>query len=120
MVVDNMMPNIDPRQLKSMMDRMGIKSSEIDAERVVIEGKEKNIIIEEPQVTMIEAQGSRTFQISGRISEVEKGAIEISEEDVSMVMEQAGISDKEAARKALEESNGNIAEAIIKLKGEDS
>lgn len=115
-----MMPNIDPKQLKNMMDRMGIKSSDIDAERVVIEGKEKNIIIEEPQVTMIEAQGSRTFQISGRISEVEKGEVEINDDDVSMVMEQAGISDKESARKALEESNGNIAEAIMKLKGESS
>ena len=112
-----MMPNIDPKSLKKMMDRMGIKSEEIDANRVIIEGKDKDIIIEQPQIMTIEAQGTKSFQISGIVSEKDKsGPVEISEDDVKMVMEKAGIGDSEKARQALEESNGDIAAAIIKLR----
>lgn len=112
------MPNVDPKQLKKMMDRMGIKSSEIDAQRVIIESSEGDIIIDEPQVILIEAQGTKSFQISGSVSEKPKELpkIEISEDDIKMVKEQSGIDDDNLARAALEESNGNIAEAILKLK----
>ena len=113
-----MMPNVDPRQLKKLMDSMGIKSSEIKAGRVVIEGESADIVIENPQVTRIDAQGNVSFQISGEIKEVEKNAakIEIDEDDVRLVMQQAGTSDENLARAALEETNGDIAEAILKLK----
>ena len=117
--VDYMMPNIDPRQLKKVMDRMGIKSESIDASRVIIETADKDIVIENPDVIAINAQGSVSFQISGMVNEVDKTKVEINDEDVKFVMEKAGVSDGSAARKALEESNGNIAEAILKLK-EDS
>ena len=114
-----MMPNVDPRQLKKLMDSMGIKSSEIKAGRVVIEGEDTDIVIENPQVTRIDAKGNVSFQVSGDVKEVEKNAprIEISEDDVKLVMQQAGVSDETLARSALEETNGDIAEAILKLKG---
>ena len=113
-----MMPNVDPKQLKKMMDRMGIKSSEIDANRVIIESSEGDIIIDEPQVILIEAQGSKSFQISGSVSEKAKEIpkVEISDDDIRMVREQSGVDDERLVREALEESNGNIAEAILKLK----
>ncbi len=41
-----MMPNMDPRSLKRMMDSMGMKTTEIPALRVIIEGKERSFIIE--------------------------------------------------------------------------
>jgi len=41
--------------------------------------------------------------------------IEISDEDVQLVVEQTGASPEEA-RKALEETGGDIAAAILKLK----
>ena len=114
-----MMPNMDPRQLKKMMERMGIRSDEIDAQRVVIETKDADIVIDNPQVIRINAQGSSSFQISGDISEraKEEALPEISEEDVKVVMEQSGLSDEQKARDALLEAKGNIAEAILKLKG---
>ena len=113
-----MMPNIDPRQLKRMMDSMGIKSTEIEAEKVVIQAKDRDIVIEDPQITAIDAQGSRSFQITGTVREVARiAAAEISEDDVKMVSEQSGINDIEKARKALEESGGDIAGAIMRLKG---
>lgn len=113
-----MMPNIDPRQLKRMMESMGIKSSEIKAGRVIIECADRNIIIDNPQVTAIDAQGNRSFQVSGNVSEEEREAakVEISDEDVKMVMQGAGIDNEADARRALESTNGDIAEAIIKIR----
>ena len=111
-----MMPNIDPRTLKSMMAKMGIKSSELNADKVIISCADRDIVITDPQVTMIEAQGTKSFQIAGTITENEKSvSIEISEDDVKMVMESSGASE-ENARKALEDSNGDIAKAILELK----
>ncbi len=111
-----MMPNMDPRALKRMMESMGIKQTEIDADRVIIQCKDKNIVIESPSVTAIDAQGARTFQVSGSISEQSTVKVEISDDDVATVASQTGV-DNDAARSALEEANGDIAEAIMKLKG---
>ena len=111
-----MFPNMDPKALKGMMDRLGIKSRNIESSRVVIHCSDKDIVIDEPEVTLIEGQGMRSFQISGDVSEVDKARIEISEEDVEFVKEQAGEDDTELVRKALEETRGDIAKAIVKLK----
>lgn len=109
-----MLGGIDPKQMNAMMKKMGIKTETISAKEVVIKG-ERNIVIKEPQVTVIEAQGTKTFQISGRIEEEKKA--EGTAEDVEMVMEQSGANEDDAKR-ALEETNGDIAEAIMKLKGD--
>ena len=111
-----MMPNIDPKQLKKMMDSMGIKSSEVAASRVVIETSDKDIVIENPQILQIDARGSRSFQIQGEIREVDKVKLDVSDEDLKLVMESSGVDDVSRARAALEVSNGDIAQAILKLK----
>ncbi len=112
-----MMPNMDPRQLKNMMAKMGIKTSEIDASAVVIHCSDKDIVISSPQVTRIEAQGTVSFQIAGDVSENEKlVSVEITDEDVKTAMEQSGVDDPEKVRQALQDANGDIAEAIMKLK----
>ncbi len=114
-----MMPNIDPRTLKNMMAKMGIKSSDVEAIKVVITCNDKDIIVEDPQVTMIEAQGSVSFQIAGNVSEVPREVkLEISGDDVDIVMQSSGINDKDKAMKALEETGGDIAKAILLLKEE--
>ncbi|MEM3781519.1 MAG: nascent polypeptide-associated complex protein [Candidatus Micrarchaeaceae archaeon] len=115
-----MIPNIDPKTLKNMMDRLGIKTSEISAQKVTIELTDRYLIISDPQVLQIEAHGTKSFQISGSVSEAAKQQpqleIEISDEDVKFVMEQAGINDPMKARSALEEAQGDIALAISFLK----
>ncbi len=112
-----MIPNIDPRTLKNMMAKMGMKSTEINATKVIIECPDKDIIIEEPAVTKIELQGTESFQIVGKVSEQGKHFdIKITEDDIKIVMEKTGISDADAAAKALEEANGDIAEAILSIK----
>lgn len=110
--------NMDPKALKGMLDRLGIKSSEIEGRRVVIECADKDIIIEEPQITLTEGQGMKSFTVMGRITEVDKTAVEISEDDVKLVKEQSGVSDDVLVRKTLEDTKGDIAEAIIRLRKE--
>jgi len=88
-----------------------------DVEQVVIKTSNKEITIEEPEVAMIEMQGQKIFQITGgKISEkaAEHKLSGIAEEDVRLVADQTGKSVEEA-RKALEESNGDLAKAILLL-----
>ncbi len=106
-----MMPNMDPKQMAKLMKQMGINTNEIRAKEVVIETEDKKIVIENPQVVEISMQGQKSYQISGTVKEEEKL---FSEEDVRMVAEQANCTPAEAA-KALKETNGDIAEAIIRL-----
>ncbi|EQD34739.1 nascent polypeptide-associated complex protein [mine drainage metagenome] len=111
------MPNMDPRTLKNLMSKMGIKSSEIAADSVTIECSDRDIIVRNPQVTRIEAQGMVSFQVSGDIEEKEKSVdVEITEDDIHMVMEKSGIDDKDKAEQALRAAGGDIAEAIMRIK----
>ena len=103
---------MDPKKMQAMMRQLGMKQEEIDASRVVIEKTDKSkIIIENPSVAKITIQGNESFQISGGISEQEAG---ISEEDIKTVAEKTGSNFKEA-KKALEDVNGDLAEAILSL-----
>jgi len=113
-----MMPGgLNPKQMKLMMKRMGIKTEEIDAEQVIIRCVDREIVIEEPSVIKTVMQGQGFYQIQGRerVSEAEPAA-DISQEDVELVMQQAGVKE-DAAIKALEKAKGDIAEAILDLKG---
>ena len=105
------MGKINPKQMQQMMRQLGIKSEELAAERVIIELKDKKIVIDNPAVSAIDMQGKKTYTIMGDERLEEKD----NEEDLKMVMEQASVP-KEEAKKALEEADGDIAEAIMKLK----
>ncbi|NOY10539.1 MAG: nascent polypeptide-associated complex protein [Archaeoglobi archaeon] len=106
-----MMP-MNPKQMKKMMKQMGIEMDEVEAEEVIIITKGEEWIFKNPSVVRITAKGVETFQISGSYEVRER--IVISDEDVELVAEQAGVS-REEARKALEEAKGDIAEALMKL-----
>ena len=101
---------MNPKKMQAMMKQLGIKQEEIDAKRVIIESDSGNIIIENPNITKVEMQGKKTWQISGDVREEEFG---ISEEDIKLVAEKTGKSEEEA-KKTLEETE-DIAEAILKL-----
>lgn len=103
---------MNPAKMKQMMKQMGIDQDELEANRVIIEKSDGGkIIIEPAQVAKITMKGQSSFQISGEIREEAEG---IKESDILLVMEKTG-ADKAKARKALEESNGDIAEAIVSL-----
>lgn len=110
-----MFPGMNPREMQKAMKKLGIRQEEIDAELVIIKTSGNDLVIKNPQVSRINMMGQETIQIIGDITEVEKNEkIEISDDDVFTVMEQTHCT-KEDAIGALEESNGNLAEAILKL-----
>ena len=109
------MPGMNPRKMQQMMKRMGIAQVEIDATEVIIRCPDKEIIIQNPQVSKVNAMGQLTFQIVGEPIERSLSTTpEINEDDIKTVMEQASV-DEEKAKEALEKSKGNLAEAIINL-----
>jgi len=109
-----MFPGVSPREMQKAMKRLGIKQEEIDAEIVIIKTQDKDIVIKNPHVSKVNMMGQETFQITGDITESETKSIEINEDDIATVMEQTNCT-KEQALEALEESNGNLAEAILKI-----
>lgn len=108
-----MMNNINPKQIQSVMKRMGIAQSPLNAKRVIIELEDSNIIIDEPSVMKVKMQGQTTFQISG--DEREETTESFSEDDVAMVVEKTGKTEDEV-KDFLAENDGDIAKAIMELK----
>jgi nascent polypeptide-associated complex subunit alpha len=101
-----------------MMQRMGLNMDAMpDVEQVVIRTSNKEIIIEEPEVALLEMQGQKIYQVTGgKITEkaAEPKPQAVAEEDVRLVADQTGKSVEEA-RKALEETHGDLAKAILLL-----
>jgi nascent polypeptide-associated complex subunit alpha len=94
-----------------MLQRMGLKVEEIKAKRVVIETEDgTKLVFDEPQVMKTTMQGQEAYQVIGK-PHVEE---DIREEDIELVMQKTGAT-REEAEKALRETNGDIAEAIMKL-----
>jgi nascent polypeptide-associated complex subunit alpha len=113
-----LIPGMNPRQMRQAMKRLGIQQEEIDAKEVIIRLEDKEIIISNPSVSKVNMMGQETYQIVGEEHERSLSTKpEISDEDIDTVAEQTGASKEEAA-KAIEEANGDLAEAIMKLKKE--
>jgi nascent polypeptide-associated complex subunit alpha len=133
------MGGMDPRQMALMMRKMGIEMRDIpDVQEVIVRTPVKEYRFLKPSVSVMKAQGSETWQVQGKPQAVDRATAPaapvplppaptlpsaeppiptntpIPEEDVRMVMEQTG-KDAATARKALESSGGDIAEAIVKL-----
>lgn len=114
-----MIPGMNKKQMKQMerqMKKMGMKMEELEGVReVIIRFDEKELIIDNPSVSLMNVMGNETYQIDGKAREVElEYEIEIPEEDIEMVANSAGVS-KDDAKAALEECKGDLAEAIMKL-----
>ena len=110
-----MIPGVNPRQMQQMMRKMGMSQEDIGATEVIIKTSTKTLVFKNPDVQKITMQGQTTFQLSGNYTESElQVEVSISDEDIEMVSGQAGVSSDEA-RKALEESKGDIAQAIVSL-----
>ena len=110
-----MFPGMNPRDMQKAMKRLGIHQEEIEAEEVIIKTPDKDLVIKNPNVSKINLMGQETYQIIGSTIEVDRDIkIEINEDDATTVMEQTNCTKKEALD-ALEQSNGNLAEAILKI-----
>ncbi|MGC9181134.1 nascent polypeptide-associated complex protein [Thermogladius sp. KZ2Tp1] len=117
-----MIPGFSPRELKRALKRMGLDVEELSGvEKVEFYLKDRRIVIESPQVVVIKSKNQTVFQVVGEAKEETTGkeqreaVVAVNEEDVEFVASQAGVS-KEEARRALMETKGDIAEAILRLK----
>jgi len=105
---------MNPKKMKGMLKSMGINIDEVEGvKEVLIRTADKEILIQNPSVAIMDAQGNRTFQISGDVVE-RPLATAIPDADVELVSLQTGVSADEA-REALISCNGDLAEAIVKL-----
>ncbi|HIQ38482.1 MAG TPA: nascent polypeptide-associated complex protein [Methanothermococcus okinawensis] len=112
------------KQMQKMMKEMGMETEELKALKVTIELEDKILVFEKPKVQVMDMLGNKTYTISGKAKKIKKEEglkdeevkLEITEEDIQLVMSQCNVS-REEALKALEECNGDIAEAILRLGG---
>ena len=96
---------------------MGVDMSQIpDVQQAILRTSTKEIIIENPEVAVLDLHGQKIFQVTGeRVTEKAiKKVMSIPEEDIRLVVDQTGKSVEEAKR-ALEETEGDLAKAILLL-----
>jgi nascent polypeptide-associated complex subunit alpha len=106
---------MDNRNARRMMERMGIDMKEVpNVQEVVIRTADKEMHIKNASVSEVNAQGNRVFQVAGDVEEVEIEKATFNEEDILLVQQQTGAS-REKVVAALEESEGEVARAILKL-----
>jgi len=104
---------MNPAKMQGMMKKMGISQTQLPVKRVVFEMDEGNLVIDDPSVIKIMMQGQESYQVTGEA--VEESSESFSDDDVEMVVSQSGKSVEEV-KDALENSDGDIAEAIMALK----
>ena len=109
-----MISGMNPRAMEQAMKKMGIKQEDIPASEVIIKSEGKDIVITNPKVVKVNMMGNDSFQITGTVEE-KAAEIAISEDDIKTVSEQAGVS-TEQAKEAIQQANGDLAEAIMQLK----
>lgn len=107
-----------------MMQRMGMNMDSVpDVTQVIIRTPSKDIVIDEPEVAILQVQGQKMYQvIGGQVSEQAPGKFasaaaakpSFSDEDVQLVADQTG-KGLERAKEALEECGGDLAKAILLL-----
>ncbi|MRR37891.1 nascent polypeptide-associated complex protein [bacterium] len=115
---------MSPRKMKGMLKNMGINIDELEnVIEVVIRLADREIVISNASVAIMDAHGQRSYQISGDASErslsadaaLPAAAPEIPDSDVELVSAQTGAS-PDQAKAALLEAGGDLAAAILKLK----
>ena len=104
------------RQMRRMMDKMGLDMNEIpNVQEVIIKTDKKEIIIAKPSVTEMKAKDNSIFQvIADSYEEKELETPIFSDEDIQLVCQQADVNE-EQAKYALTEANGDLARAILLL-----
>jgi len=115
---------MSPKKMKGMLKNMGIDIDELeDVSEVIIRMPDKEIVITNPSVAIMDSHGTRSYQISGDASErapsgagpvIVEPPIEIPDSDVQLVAAQTG-ANLAQARSALQETGGDLAAAIMKL-----
>ena len=104
------------RDMRRMMDKMGLDMNEMpNVQEVIIKTDKKQIVISKPSVTAMTTKDNLIYTVTAvDYEEVELETPIFSEEDIQMVSQQAGV-DEEQAKSALAETKGDLAMAILRL-----
>ncbi len=104
------------RNMRRMMDKMGLDMSEIpNVQEVIIKTDKKEIIIAKPSVTEMKAKDNTIFQVIAESYEEKEREVPVcSDEDIQLVCQQASASEEQAIN-ALTEAKGDLARAILLL-----
>ncbi len=102
--------------MRRMIDRMGLEMKELsNVQEVIIKTDTKEIVIVKPAVTEMKAKDNSIFQVIAESYEERELEIPIfSQDDITLVAQQANVSPEEAT-KALTEAKGDLARAILLL-----
>ena len=124
------------RQMRRKMKSQGIDMDQIEATRVIIEGPEKTLVINQPEVILMKQMGQEIYQIVGAAEELAPGELivdkkdelqeqeaidetevkpTITENDIMLVAAQCNVDPKEAEA-VLKECEGDLAKAILMIK----
>ncbi len=124
------------RQMRRKMKTQGIDMDQIEATKVIIEGPEKTLVIEQPEVMLMKQMGQEIYQIIGEAEEYSTGDIvidekekieeieqieeveakpTITENDIMLVAAQGNVDPREAEA-VLKDCDGDIAKAILFFK----
>ncbi len=117
-----MLPGMNPKDMARLMRQLGIQQEELSAASIVITlTTGERLVFTQPSLVKIRMQGQEMYQLIGTPEHLppEEKPLTIREEDVQTVMEQTGVTAEEA-RRALQESEGDIAAAILKLEEHDA
>jgi nascent polypeptide-associated complex subunit alpha len=107
------------REQRRLLERMGFSLKPLEGvQEVQLKTPGRTIVIRSPEVQVIEMKGgARIYYISGQEEEIPltpQQAPEIPQEDVELVALRTGATPEEA-RKALMQTGGDIAKAILLL-----
>ena len=116
MWIGDLVRKISSRSARRMMQRMGMEVEEIpNATQVIIKTPNREIVIDEPNVSITKMQDQKIFQIMGGfVTDRKIVKVQILEEDVKLVAQQANVN-IDVARQALENTQGDLAQAILLL-----
>ncbi len=104
------------REMRRMLDKMGLDMKPMDnVEEVIIRTDRKELYLIKPQIIEMKGKDNTIFQVVATdIEEKQREVPSFKEEDIILVMQQAGVS-KEKAVQALTETKGDMAQAILNL-----
>ena len=120
--------------MKQMMEQMGIDIEDIETEEVVIRTPDEDLVFDDAEVQLMDAQGQQTYQIVGEpesrargeggssatadetaeTADADDGEEGIPQADVEIVAQRTGASEADA-RDALEATDGDLAAAVERL-----
>lgn len=119
---------LNPHELKKLLKRYGIEVEELkDIEKAELYTESKKIVITHPQVLTYKMPGQVIYQIIAQEAreeplqpspQVVEEKIPVSEDDVKFIIEYTGTT-RDKAVEALIKAKGDLARAIMIIRGED-